>query len=227
MAKKKKTVAQRETERIKRQIRNLEKRGYVVYVELPKTTKALKNLTLEKLYKKSKYIDKETGELISAKRGRELERQKAAKKGAYTRKIRKQTKQKDYAPHLEDIVLDNLVMLINKLEYADTSWGKGRKGAYHRKAEDITEAETARQALLSLLKNEISKTDSLTVAKRIEQKSNWYEINDLVEAMLYGYKEQIHASYSKLASIITEGMLSLEDTRYFSEADASLEDGYE
>ena len=227
MARRKKTVAQRETERIKRQIRNLEKRGYVVYVTLPKTTKALKNLTLEKIYEKSKYIDKDTGELISAKRRREIERQKSAKKGAYTRKIKKLTKQKDYAPHLEDIVIDNLVMLINKLEYSDVSWGKGRKGTYRRRPEDITEAETARQSLLTLLKNEISKTDALTVAKRIEQKSNWYEINDLTEAMLYGYKEQIHASYAKLASIITEGMLSLEDTRYYSEADASLESGYE
>ena len=85
----------RERQRIQRQINRMAKRGYDVPQLLPKIPKLitqasvrrLKKLTTEKLYKESRFIDIETGEILTSKEGQELERSR-----------RKKPKQKVQAP---------------------------------------------------------------------------------------------------------------------------------
>ena len=92
-----------ERKRIKRQLKALEKRGYVLldedtYKILPNipqriqegSVRKLKKITLEKIYKTVHYIDPETGVMVSGKRGRQIEREKSAEKAKRTRKIRKE-----------------------------------------------------------------------------------------------------------------------------------------
>lgn len=77
----------RERQRIQRQINRMTKRGYDVAELLPKIPKKiteasvrrLKKITTEKLYKESRFIDFETGEILTSKEGRELERSRRKK----------------------------------------------------------------------------------------------------------------------------------------------------
>nr|DAK42512.1 MAG TPA: hypothetical protein [Caudoviricetes sp.] len=71
----------RERQRIQRQINRMTKRGYDVPQLLPKIPKLitqasvrrLKKITTEKLYKESRFVDIETGEILTSKEGQKLE----------------------------------------------------------------------------------------------------------------------------------------------------------
>lgn len=77
----------RERKRIQQQINRMTKRGYDVPELLPKIPKKiteasvrrLKKLTAEKLYKESRFIDIETGEILTSKEGQALERSRRKK----------------------------------------------------------------------------------------------------------------------------------------------------
>ena len=77
----------RERQRIQRQINRMTNRGYDVPELLPKIPKKiteasvrrLKKLTTEKLYKESRFIDIETGEILTSKEGQSLERSRRKK----------------------------------------------------------------------------------------------------------------------------------------------------
>lgn len=77
----------RERQRIQQQINRMTKRGYDVPQLLPKIPKKiteasvrrLKKLTTEKLYKESRFIDIETGEILTSKEGQALERSRRKK----------------------------------------------------------------------------------------------------------------------------------------------------
>ena len=85
----------RERQRIQRQINRMTNRAYDVPDLLPKIPKKiteasvrrLKRITTEKLYKESRFIDVETGEILTSKEGQALERSR-----------RKKPKQKAQAP---------------------------------------------------------------------------------------------------------------------------------
>lgn len=226
---KKKTVYQKEVDRIKRQLKAIEKRGYITdNIKIPKSTKGAKNLTLEKIYNKAEYVDTETGEILTGKQGRELERSRSAQKARRTRKSKAQVQ--DEEPNKADIVMDNLLELINRLENADPSWGIGKRGyMYKRQSEEISLSESCRQSLLSLIHDEIrnARGGIAEVAQRLESRAGAGEIQQLVDSMLHGYKEDIYASYTKLASFITGGNLSLDQVRQYSDMDDSQDEGYE
>ena len=77
----------RERQRIQRQINRMTNRGYDVPQLLPKIPKLitqasvrrLKKITTEKLYKESRFIDIETGEILTSKEGQSLERSRRKK----------------------------------------------------------------------------------------------------------------------------------------------------
>ena len=77
-----KQAYRKERQRIQRQINRMTKRGYDVPELLPKIPKKiteasvrrLKKLTTEKLYKESRFIDTETGEILTSEEGQKLEK---------------------------------------------------------------------------------------------------------------------------------------------------------
>lgn len=90
----------KERRRIERQINRMSQRGYDVKENVlpprPKrvtqaSVNRLKKITAPKLYEKSCYIDRETGEILSGKEGQKLEQQARARRAAETRKQRKRT----------------------------------------------------------------------------------------------------------------------------------------
>lgn len=93
--------------RIKRMIKRLGERGYFfeneILPEEPKritqaSVRKLKKITAENLYKVTKYIDPETGEILSGIEGRKLERHRTALKSAQTRKRRKRPPETPQTP---------------------------------------------------------------------------------------------------------------------------------
>lgn len=89
-----KQAYRKERQRIQRQINRMTKRGYDVPELLPKIPKKiteasvrrLKKLTTEKLYKESRFIDFETGEILTSEEGQKLEKVRRR------RQARKETK---------------------------------------------------------------------------------------------------------------------------------------
>lgn len=108
----------KERRRIQQFIRRAEKRGYIfdnnILPQQPKRiTKAsvakLKKITPNLIYKKGRYIDQSTGEIIKGLKGRELERKRATEKAAETRR-KKKTKKK---PNIADIIIQNFISYIS------------------------------------------------------------------------------------------------------------------
>ena len=111
-------AVQKEVRRIQRFVRRAEARGYEfdkritdIKFNKGKATRRqlerLKKLTPEKMYEKSQYASELTGgEIVSGKRGREIERSEAARKG-------QQTRQRREAPTVDiiDIVMNRLTEL--------------------------------------------------------------------------------------------------------------------
>ena len=85
----------KERRRIQRFIRSATKRGYIIpeniLPDIPKrVTRAsvsrLKKITPERIYSKSQYVSRETGEIKTGKAGRAEERKAASRKAAETRR---------------------------------------------------------------------------------------------------------------------------------------------
>lgn len=109
MAKKKRKLSEvekqykRNRDRIKQFISRNEKRGFVFKENIipkipkkikPESVRKLERLTPEALYKKSKYVSRETGEVIKQEEARKMLRKSSAKKAQETRKKKKQVQAK-------------------------------------------------------------------------------------------------------------------------------------
>lgn len=98
----------RQANRIKRFIRNAEKRGFEFQkIDLTrpkrvtkKVLKELQGLRSAQLYEKAKYVDQETGQILSGTEGRSLERTRAAQK----REARKRFNKQDYTRFTDQII---------------------------------------------------------------------------------------------------------------------------
>lgn len=121
----------KERQRIQRQINRMTKRGYDVPDLLPKIPKnitqasvrRLKKITTEKLYKESRFIDFETGEILTSKEGQTLERSR-----------RKKSKQKVQAPppipvappEPDYVMFDNQILTVFTMEMTEI-FGRNEK----------------------------------------------------------------------------------------------------
>lgn len=157
--------------RIKRFIKNAEKRGYrfekTVIPPKPKritkaSVKKLKELTAEKLYYKSTYLTEE-GEVVKGSRGRAQERRAAGKKAHQTRirnqkgfeKTRRQADQQFYAQLQEDkklqdelnegkIVYSQIIQMINEVNKTHKKAASHLKGVLDGEIKMYGEQKTLR-----------------------------------------------------------------------------------
>lgn len=118
-----KQAYRRERQRIQRQINRMTKRGYDVPDLLPKIPKnitqasvrRLKKLTTEKLYKESRFIDVETGEILTSEEGQKLERSRRRKP-----KPKVQVPPTPVAPPEPDYVMfDNQILTVFTMEMTE------------------------------------------------------------------------------------------------------------
>lgn len=93
MAKRKQTKTDKLRKLVQQQVRRMEKRGYIIDDETKakirsgkyQTLNALRKNKYEKLYRQSRAVDKETGEIFTATEYRKQERKASARKASRTR----------------------------------------------------------------------------------------------------------------------------------------------
>lgn len=272
---KKPSRLQQELNRIKRQIKALEKKGYTIEAfELPKTPREARAIKPETIRQNAFKVDTSTNNKIPYHKAKKIEplknrirpllddetddeirpvsikfsknkekkqRKKKEKKSPKyitgeprkarsdkgTKRGSRKKKEEEFYPKEEDIIMDNLMVLISKLENADVSWGVGKRGQIRkRNSDEISASESARQSLLDIINNEIREYGQNEVAKRLNARANADELGAIVDTLLHGYADDIRPSYVKLVSFITEGMLSQEALSYWSEIDNALDYNY-
>lgn len=235
----------KELKRIKSFIRRATKRGYVIDPNLiPKKPKKvtegsvrrLKKISSKYIYEKSQYRVKETGELVSAARGRNIERAKSARKAAETRKRRSsidtdfwgspETISPSYLPTEGEIVYQNVVdNLISRLsqepeEYVSSMYTKKR---YKRTGNLKSQTNQERVTLLSLIRRETAKYGREVVGNRIQSRAD--EIDQAISMLFYASRsEQITFASQLLAEIIKGSGLTLTEMEGLNTESESFED---
>lgn len=211
----------RNVKRIKQFIRRAEKRGYKFpEIKLPKGAK-IRELTPEKLYKKAVYGGAETfGDIVPAEQGLKLERSAAAKKGAQTKKEKKESERRffsgenatkttdEYLPIKENIIISNFIdSLIEKLqepseEYYYFSTRKGKQVKHKDRLAGIR--NDRKKYLLSMLYSEMNSIGKEGLANRLENRQD--EISDLINVISTDSDSNaIYQASTRVASFITDG----------------------
>lgn len=121
----------RERQRIQRQINRMTKRGYDVPDLLPKIPKnitqasvrRLKKITTEKLYKESRFIDFETGEILTSKEGQTLERSRRKKP---KHKVQAPPPTPVAPPEPDYVMFDNQILTVFTMEMTEI-FGRNEK----------------------------------------------------------------------------------------------------
>lgn len=130
----------RERRRIQRQITRMSQRGYDVPENIlpprPKriteaSVRRLQKITTPKPYERSRYIDLETGELLTGTEGRRLERQAAARRAAETRRQRREAARapvpsQPQLPVVEYVQFDEQILTVFQMEMTEI-YGRNEK----------------------------------------------------------------------------------------------------
>lgn len=120
------TAYNKARQRLKRQIKRLENRGYIlpenIIPEKPKkiteaSVRRLEKITLQKLYEKAEAVQTDTGEIISGVDYRKQERSQSAKKAAKTRE------QKKYKTDHKTVTEDDITYEEDSFQYDASGTG--------------------------------------------------------------------------------------------------------
>lgn len=244
MAKKKQSSVQqaynKELRRIKQFINRAEKRGYLIPENIiPKRPKritsrsveSLRKINPEKIYKKSRFVDTETGEIIKGMAGREYERSKSAKKAAATRKAKKEAEKKFWSGVGEPLTEEkaniirgmNLIEMIRERLSVDsgttyqTNFGSMRR----RQKEVVKAVNDAKNKMLFILERMIEQEGIEAIGKRLNPYTE--QITEILDMLTYASKSvAVYSATSQLMQILTAGNMSIADL-----ASADIIDEYE
>lgn len=214
----------KERRRIQRFIRSATKRGYIIpeniLPDIPKrVTRAsvsrLKKITPERIYSKSQYVSRETGEIKTGKAGRAEERKAASKKAAETRRRKEETSRakKEYIPRASDIILTNL---------RETLANFVPSGQMSRFMQE--NAMNNRNYALGILDDAIKELGEEQVAKNIQK--NALQLSRLIEEILYSSdRQKVKFSLVEFYNIIHDGEPDFETNMRLSEEQETIETG--
>ena len=213
-----------ERRRIQRFIRSATKRGYIIpeniLPDIPKrVTRAsvsrLKKTTPERIYSKSHYVSRETGEIKTGKAGRAEERKAASRKAAETRRRKKETSRakKEYIPRTSDIILSNLrETLVNFVP-------SGQMSRFMQE-----NAVNNRNYALGILDDAIKELGEEQVAKNIQKNAS--QLSRLIEEILYSSdRQKVKFSLVEFYNIIHDGEPDFETNMRLSEEQETIETG--
>lgn len=208
----------KERRRIQRFIRSATKRGYIIpeniLPDIPKrVTRAsvsrLKKITPEKIYSKSQYVSRETGEIKTGKAGRAEERKAASRKAAETRRW----KEEFYIPRASDIILSNL---------RETLVSFVPSGQMSRFMQE--NAVNNRNYALGILDDAIKELGEEQVAKNIQKNSQ--QISRLIEEILYtSDRQKVKISLVEFYNLVHDGEPDIETNMRLSEEQEYIETG--
>lgn len=248
----------KERRRIQNFLRSVEKRGYIgtegILPDIPKTvTKAsvnrLNKLKADEIYKKLKYIDRETGVIYSGARGRDIERAKAAKKGAETRRRNKKAeeefwtwtdengKRKETGGSIREepgadvvdggeVIFDNLVddlirRLSQPIEQTYTSYFYGTK---RRRQKDIVERIQKRaKELIAIIDAAVALEGKSKIGWRLQDHAT--DVERFLNGLLYASEEYgVEVSFVALMRIIKGRDLTPEEREASETVSETFED---
>lgn len=240
----------KEEQRIRRFIKNAEKRGFVFdKFALPskparitaKQLSLIKSIRPETLYATASYKVPGTSQIVSGLEGRRIERSAAAKKGKVrSSSMRTPSGRRDdptvtdtggqafsaeelARKHEAEVVLRNVREIIREWEPGIT-WSAGMKVA----------KRSDRNILSSILEAAIAQWGEEEVVRRLQNSAE--DINHLLDVVLYesgggeGFntgRERAQAALVRMASILKGERLTLEERIEYSEAEEAFEDGEE
>lgn len=220
----------RHLRRIRQQIRRMEKRGYEFDESFKaglkeRSARSLAQIKTEGLYKRSKFTitDEVTGEFtrISGKKGRAYERSQSAQKSARTRKIRRALYEEDI-PDISEEVIDNLDALLFKLGQPVSEMAIARDGHLFPKSNALRKySQGAKNSLQQMLENEVARSGTETVAKRIYHAGE--TIDQILGVIEYSaYIEEIQKAVHTFAAII-KGRIT-DDSENINKDDLNVDD---
>lgn len=194
----------KERRRIQSFIRRATKRGYIIpsniLTNIPKKiTRAsinrLKKITPKKIYEKSEYVSRETGEILSGEKGRAEERKKTAEKAKQTRLKKKEI----YSPPREsDIILLNLIETFN-------NFVPSRHLSQHMQQQKYNDRNIA----VGILMNAIDELGEEKVVNNIKKSSR---LGDIINAILYSSdRDEVQFALVEFATIVRGESLSFDE----------------
>lgn len=204
----------RHWKRISQQIRRMEKRGYIFDPEFreelkAKSARSLAHIKTKYLYKHSRYLDVETGEVKSAEVRRKEERSAASRLGAETKKRRKQQgsfqqEESGYYPESDDIIMYNLNDLLAKLNAQTPTHGITREGRKAWKDGAVTDAASRGKASIAAMVEGMMADENARAALADRVQAHSQEIADLIDVIEYSrYHEEVMVSIGRLTGILS------------------------
>jgi hypothetical protein len=199
-----KDAFQKEIDRIKKSIKRVEKRGFVVpdnfIPEMPKRVTAkqlnkVKNINTKDIYSKAQKLDYETGELKKAKESIKADRSESAKRGWETRRKNQENKhpyETGNMPSFSTIVISNFLAEVshfpevaypifkrwlNELiaNYGENDVAEMLEGAKNEGYFITNKIAYDREKILSMISG---------MMEHLPDASDWFK-NDLTEALEY------------------------------------------
>lgn len=217
MAKRKKRTEnqkayQKERRRLLQAVRRAEKQGYIfpedVVPELPKrvTKKQLEKIQKTKpkqLYKKAKFVYKETGEVVPAEQRKQEVKQEAIRKAKETRKRKKK------------ISAPSVPIYYPTISIIDTI--RGRLSELTREAKPPIPIENRKNELLVIFEDNITLYGDNIVEYEHYLEAHESEIADLLNVISYDSNaEQVSASFVALGRLLNTQSLSMSQAENLS-----------
>ena len=253
MAKRKSVLRQqydRNRKRIINFIRRAESRGFYfeedVLPPIPKritkqSVQRLEKLNPEALYKKSFWVDLETGETMSGPRRAEQERSERTRRGHETRRANRaaeeafftrgsnetiagadnEPSEDDYLPDLYEIAFDNVFdeFLAKVSQDIPEVYYSHQTGKKHKRFERIRiAAQEAQSEVIKILNELLSKYTKSQIGKVISE--HWEQLEAAVQYILYGSDEAaISSSATLIMSVLTGGLTKEQNMALTGEAE--------
>lgn len=204
----------KERARIQSQQRSMLRRGYIISADalppIPKkitagSVRRLKKITSKKLYDSADFMDLTSGDITSGRRGREIERERAAQKGAETRQ-EKQWEQERRRQDEEDkhrIQFDK--------DYAH-QFDKGNM-MKRRVYDAINERASANPAMADRLKSLLEEGEDEQGEELWNRLADNPDVIDTIEGVFYESSYQSILAYNSLQVIIFNRALTVEETK--------------
>lgn len=239
----------RQRRRIQSFMRKAEKRGYIFDYNLPaipkKITQAsirrLSKVTPDYLYKHSTYVNQETGELVSGVRGRDIERLRASRKAAATKRANQkssqqfwtQPSQEDYIPDGGDIILYNTMtevvgripsvsgdaveMILERLRQDPEEQIVDFFGKRRARNKNIMQAiRIEKDRLIDLINQRINEIGTSKLGWQIEEHID--ELEMAIQGLFYSSSSnEVHVAAETIARIIKGSPLTEEEREDFAE----------
>lgn len=236
----------RNRKRIINFIRRAESRGFYfeenVLPPIPKritkqSVQRLEKLNPEALYKKSFWVDLETGETMSGPRRAEQERSERSRRGHETRRANraaeaafftgdsKEPTEGEYLPDLYEIAFDNVFdeFLAKVSQDIPEVYYSHQTGKRHKRFDGIRiAAQEAQSEVIKILNELLSKYTKSQIGKVISE--HWEQLEAAVQYILFGSDSvAISSSATLIMSVLTGGLTKEQNMDLTSEAEMQEE----